>query len=192
MNKNTKFTAVFVVTIVIGMIGLSYAAVPLYDLFCRTTGFGGTPVTLKEDANDKNLPSVNIKVQFNSDVAGGLNWKFIPVEREVIVKTGTNNLAFYTAKNLSESAVTGIATFNVTPPKIGKYFSKIDCFCFEEQTLESGEIVEMPVSFFIDPEIATDPNTQEVKTVTLSYTFFNSGEKIQNKGKINKNSSAKN
>mgnify|MGYP003324698942 CR=1 FL=1 len=125
MKKNTKFTAVFVVTVVIGMIGLSYAAVPLYDLFCRTTGFGGTPVTLKEDTNDKNLPSVNIKVQFNSDVAGGLNWKFIPVEREVIVKTGTNNLAFYTAKNLSESAITGIATFNVTPPKIGKYFSKI-------------------------------------------------------------------
>ena len=192
MIKGKALTPILLAGIFIIMLGLSFAAVPLYDLFCRTTGFGGTPVTLKEDANDKNLPSVNIKVQFNSDVAGGLNWKFIPVEREVIVKTGTNNLAFYTAKNLSGSAVTGIATFNVTPPKIGKYFSKIDCFCFEEQTLESGEIVEMPVSFFIDPEIATDPNTQEVKTVTLSYTFFNSGEKIQNKGKINKNSSAKN
>ena len=192
MNKNTKFTAALVASVVVGMIGLSYAAVPLYDLFCRTTGFGGTPVALKEDIKQDNLPVVNIKVQFNSDVAGGLNWKFIPAEREVIVKTGTNNLAFYTAKNLSESKITGIATFNVTPPKIGKYFSKIDCFCFEEQTLESGEVVEMPVSFFIDPEIATDPNTKEVKTVTLSYTFFNSGEKSENKGKINKNSSAKN
>lgn len=192
MNKNTKFTAVLVVSVVLGMIGLSYAAVPLYDLFCRTTGFGGTPVALKEEVIKSNLPAVNIKVQFNSDVAGGLNWKFIPVNREVVVKTGTNNLAFYTAKNLSESKITGIATFNVTPPKIGKYFSKIDCFCFEEQTLESGEVVEMPVSFFIDPEIATDPNTQEVKTITLSYTFFNSGEKSENKGKINKNSSAKN
>ena len=192
MNKNTKFTAALVASVVVGMIGLSYAAVPLYDLFCRTTGFGGTPVALKEDIKQDNLPVVNIKVQFNSDVAGGLNWKFIPAEREVIVKTGTNNLAFYTAKNLSESKITGIATFNVTPPKIGKYFSKIDCFCFEEQTLESGEAVEMPVSFFIDPEIATDPNTKEVKTVTLSYTFFNSGEKSENKGKINKNSSAKN
>lgn len=192
MNKNTKFTAVLVVSVVLGMIGLSYAAVPLYDLFCRTTGFGGTPVALKEEVIKSNLPAVNIKVQFNSDVAGGLNWKFIPVNREVVVKTGTNNLAFYTAKNLSESKITGIATFNVTPPKIGKYFSKIDCFCFEEQTLESGEAVEMPVSFFIDPEIATDPNTQEVKTITLSYTFFNSGEKSENKGKINKNSSAKN
>ena len=192
MTKNNKFTAIFVVSLVLGMIGLSYAAVPLYDLFCRTTGFGGTPVALKEDKKLASFQAVDIKVQFNSDVAGGLEWRFIPVEREVIVKTGTNNLAFYTAKNLSESTVTGIATFNVTPPKIGKYFSKIDCFCFEEQTLESGEIVEMPVSFFIDPEIATDPNTQEVKTVTLSYTFFNSGEKSQNKGKINKNSSAKN
>ena len=192
MNKNTKFTALLVVSVVVGMIGLSYAAVPLYDLFCRTTGFGGTPVALKEESIQYITPAVNIKVQFNSDVAGELNWKFIPVEREVTVKTGTNNLAFYTAKNLSESKITGIATFNVTPPKIGKYFSKIDCFCFEEQTLESGEVVEMPVSFFIDPEIASDPNTQEVKTITLSYTFFNSGEKSENKGKINKNSSAKN
>jgi len=192
MNKNTKFTAILSVSVVLGMIGLSYAAVPLYDLFCRTTGFGGTPVALKAETKDTNLPIVNIKVQFNSDVAGGLRWKFMPVEREVVVKTGTNNLAFYTAKNLSNSKITGIATFNVTPPKIGKYFSKIDCFCFEEQTLESGEVVEMPVSFFIDPEIATDPNTQEVKTITLSYTFFNTGEKSQNTGKINKNSSAKN
>jgi len=177
---------------VLGMIGLSYAAVPLYDLFCRTTGFGGTPVALKQDKNITNFPLVNITVQFNSDVAGGLKWKFMPVEREVMVKTGTNNLAFYTAKNLSDSKITGVATFNVTPPKIGKYFSKIDCFCFEEQTLESGEEVEMPVSFFIDPEIATDPNTQEVKTITLSYTFFNTSDKSENKGKINKNSSAKN
>ena len=192
MNKNSKYTAILVVSLVLGMIGLSYAAVPLYDLFCRTTGFGGTPVALKEDNKQTNFPKTNIKVQFNSDVAGGLKWKFTPVEREVIVKTGTNNLAFYTAKNLSKSKITGIATFNVTPPKVGKYFSKINCFCFEEQTLESGEIVEMPVSFFIDPEIATDPNTQEVKTITLSYTFFNSGEKNQNKGEINKNSSAKN
>ena len=174
MNKNTKFTAVFVVTVVIGMIGLSYAAVPLYDLFCRTTGFGGTPVTLKEDTKDAHFPVVNIKVQFNSDVAGGLNWKFIPVEREVIVKTGTNNLAFYTAKNLSESAVTGIATFNVTPPKIGKYFSKIDCFCFVEQLLNPGQSVEMPVTFFIDPEIFKDENVKEVSEITLSYTFMKS------------------
>jgi len=189
-KNNTKFTAIFVISIVAGMIGLSYAAVPLYDLFCRTTGFGGTPVAFKEENKETNIPKINIKVQFNSDVAGGMNWKFMPVQREVVVQTGTNNLAFYQAKNLSDTKITGVATFNVTPPKIGKYFSKIDCFCFEEQTLESGEIAEMPVSFFIDPEIAMDPNTEEVKTITLSYTFFNSGEKNENKGKINKNSSA--
>ena len=192
MIQKKKLTPLILSGIFVLMLGLSYAAVPLYDLFCRTTGFGGTPVALKQDKNITNFPLVNITVQFNSDVAGGLKWKFMPVEREVMVKTGTNNLAFYTAKNLSDSKITGVATFNVTPPKIGKYFSKIDCFCFEEQTLESGEEVEMPVSFFIDPEIATDPNTQEVKTITLSYTFFNTSDKSENKGKINKNSSAKN
>ena len=189
-DKKIKFTAFLVVSIIIGMISLSYAAVPLYDLFCRTTGFGGTPVAKKDIINNKNINSIDIKMQFNSDVAGGLEWKFLPVERQKIVKTGNNTLVFYKAKNLSNNKITGVATFNVTPLKIGKYFSKIDCFCFEEQTLESGEEVEMPVSFYIDPEIANDPNTKEVKTITLSYTFFNTDENKENNAKINKNSSA--
>ena len=173
MNNNSKFTVILVVSIVIGMIGLSYAAVPLYDLFCRTTGFGGTPVALKEDKKLENFPVVNIKVQFNSDVAGGLEWKFIPVEREVIVKTGTNNLAFYTAKNLSDEASTGTAVFNVSPPKAGGVFMKVDCFCFVKQTLEPGEEVKMPVSFYVDPSINDDENTKNLKEITLSYTFYN-------------------
>jgi cytochrome c oxidase assembly protein subunit 11 len=189
-NKRIKFTAFLVVSIIVGMISLSYAAVPLYDLFCRTTGFGGTPVEKKDIINNETLNSIDIKMQFNSDVAGGLEWKFLPVERQKIVKTGNNTLVFYKAKNLSNNKITGVATFNVTPLKIGKYFSKIDCFCFEEQTLESGEEVEMPVSFYIDPEIANDPNTKEVKTITLSYTFFNTDENKENNAKINKNSSA--
>lgn len=189
-NKNIKFTAIFVLSIVVGMISLSYAAVPLYDLFCRTTGFGGTPVTKKENINYSNIDSIDIKVQFNSDVAGGLDWQFLPIQRQKIVKTGSNTLVHYKAKNLSKEEITGVATFNVTPLKVGKYFSKIDCFCFEEQTLAGGEEVEMPVSFYIDPEIATDPNTKEIKTITLSYTFFNSGEKQENKGQINKNTTA--
>ena len=189
-DKKIKFTAFLVVSIIIGMISLSYAAVPLYDLFCRTTGFGGTPVAKKDIINNKNINNIDIKMQFNSDVAGGLEWKFLPVERQKIVKTGNNTLVFYKAKNLSNNKITGVATFNVTPLKIGKYFSKIDCFCFEEQTLESGEEVEMPVSFYIDPEIANDPNTKEVKTITLSYTFFNTDENKENNAKINKNSSA--
>ena len=189
-DKKIKFTAFLVVSIIVGMISLSYAAVPLYDLFCRTTGFGGAPVAKKDIINNKNINNIDIKMQFNSDVAGGLEWKFLPVERQKIVKTGNNTLVFYKAKNLSNNKITGVATFNVTPLKIGKYFSKIDCFCFEEQTLESGEEVEMPVSFYIDPEIANDPNTKEVKTITLSYTFFNTDENKENNAKINKNSSA--
>jgi len=189
-DKKIKFTAFLVVSIIVGMISLSYAAVPLYDLFCRTTGFGGTPVAKKDIINNKTINSIDIKMQFNSDVAGGLEWKFFPVERQKVVKTGNNTLVFYKAKNLSNNKITGVATFNVTPLKIGKYFSKIDCFCFEEQTLESGEEVEMPVSFYIDPEIANDPNTKEVKTITLSYTFFNTDENKENNAKINKNSSA--
>jgi|TARA_B110000438_G_C15462135_1_gene499365 cytochrome c oxidase assembly protein subunit 11 len=188
-NKN-KYTAYSVILIIVGMISLSYAAVPLYDLFCRTTGFGGTPVVKKDNINVKVVNSVDIKIQFNADVAGGLEWNFLPVERQKIVKTGSNTLAFYKAKNISDKEITGVAAFNVTPLKVGKYFSKIDCFCFEEQTLKAGEEVEMPVSFYIDPEIANDPNTQEVKTITLSYTFFNINENQKYKGKIKKNTTA--
>ena len=189
-NNKNKFTAFSVIFIIIGMISLSYAAVPLYDLFCRTTGFGGTPVAKKDNINNTNINSIDIKVQFNSDVAGGLEWNFLPVERYKIVKTGSNTLAFYKAKNISDKEITGVASFNVTPLKVGKYFSKIECFCFEEQTLRAGEEVEMPVSFYIDPEIANDPNTQEVKTITLSYTFFNIDENKKNIGKINKDTTA--
>ena len=189
-NNKNKFTAFSVIFIIIGMISLSYAAVPLYDLFCRTTGFGGTPVAKKDNINNTNINSIDIKVQFNSDVAGGLEWNFLPVERHKIVKTGSNTLAFYKAKNTSDKEITGVASFNVTPLKVGKYFSKIECFCFEEQTLRAGEEVEMPVSFYIDPEIANDPNTQEVKTITLSYTFFNIDENKKNIGKINKDTTA--
>ena len=189
-NNKNKYTAFSVIFIIIGMISLSYAAVPLYDLFCRTTGFGGTPVAKKDIINNTKISSIDIKVQFNSDVAGGLEWNFLPVERQIIVKTGSNTLAFYKAKNISDKEITGVASFNVTPLKVGKYFSKIECFCFEEQTLRAGEEVDMPVSFYIDPEIANDPNTQEVKTITLSYTFFNVDENKKNIGKINKDTTA--
>ena len=170
--KQNNSTAFFVVLVVFVMVGLSFASVPLYDLFCRTTGFGGTPV-IKKNVNESKLSEeLTIKVLFNADTAQGLEWNFSPVQREMIVKLGETTLAFYEAKNYSENTVTGFATFNVLPLKIGKYFSKIDCFCFEEQTLSGGEKVEMPVSFYIDPKIAEDPNTIEIRTITLSYTFF--------------------
>jgi len=187
-NKKIKYTAIGVILVIFGMISLSYAAVPLYDLFCRTTGFGGTPVDIDQISDAKNEENLTINVLFNSDVARDLNWNFVPVKRKQIVRLGENNLAFYKAKNVSLDDITGVATFNVTPPKAGKYFSKIDCFCFEEQKLISGQEIEMPVSFYIDPEIATDPNTKEIKTITLSYTFFNTSEENKYKGKISKNS----
>ena len=170
--KQNNSTAFFVVLVVFVMVGLSFASVPLYDLFCRTTGFGGTPVIKKNVNESKFSEELTIKVLFNADTAQGLEWNFSPVQREMIVKLGETTLAFYEAKNYSENPVTGFATFNVLPLKIGKYFSKIDCFCFEEQTLSGGEKVEMPVSFYIDPKIAEDPNTIEIRTITLSYTFF--------------------
>ena len=170
--KQNNSTAFFVVLVVFVMVGLSFASVPLYDLFCRTTGFGGTPVIKKNVNESKFSEELTIKVLFNADTAQGLEWNFSPVQREMIVKLGETTLAFYEAKNYSENTVTGFATFNVLPLKIGKYFSKIDCFCFEEQTLSGGEKVEMPVSFYIDPKIAEDPNTIEIRTITLSYTFF--------------------
>ena len=170
--KQNNSTAFFVVLVVFVMVGLSFASVPLYDLFCRTTGFGGTPVIKKNINESKLSEELTIKVLFNADTAQGLEWNFSPVQREMIVNLGETTLAFYEAKNYSENSVTGFATFNVLPLKIGKYFSKIDCFCFEEQTLSGGEKVEMPVSFYIDPKIAEDPNTIEIRTITLSYTFF--------------------
>ena len=170
--KQNNSTAFFVVLVVFVMVGLSFASVPLYDLFCRTTGFGGTPVIKKNVNESKFSEELTIKVLFNADTAQGLEWNFSPVQREMIVNLGETTLAFYEAKNYSENPVTGFATFNVLPLKIGKYFSKIDCFCFEEQTLSGGEKVEMPVSFYIDPKIAEDPNTIEIRTITLSYTFF--------------------
>ena len=170
--KKKKFTVISVLLVIFGMISLSYADVPLYDLFCRTTGFGGTPVDISQISDTKNSENLTINVLFNSDVARGLNWNFIPAQRKQVVKLGENNLAFYKAKNSSLNEVTGVATFNVTPPKVGKYFPKIDCFCFEEQTLSPNQEVDMPVSFFIDPAIKDDKFINDLSEITLSYTMF--------------------
>ena len=166
------------------MLGLSFASVPLYDLFCRTTGFGGTP-SISDNVKDLELKNnIKIRVLFNADTAKGLEWKFFPLQREKVTNVGETTLAFYEASNYSDRPITGFATFNVVPLKIGKYFTKVDCFCFEEQTLNAGEKIEMPVSFYIDPKIAEDPSTKEVKTVTLSYTFFENEKKNDQVSKI--------
>jgi len=153
-----------------GMVGASYAAVPLYEIFCQVTGYAGTTQTA-EVAPDKILDR-KMTIRFNADVDRKLPWKFAAVQDRVEVRVGENALAFYRARNTSDRAVVGTATFNVTPLKAGQYFNKIECFCFTEQRLEAGGEVDMPVSFFVDPAIADDPNLNDVTEITLSYTFF--------------------
>jgi cytochrome c oxidase assembly protein subunit 11 len=174
-HKN-KRTALIVSVTVAGMIGLSYASVPLYQLFCQVTGYGGTTQVAEKPLNGSILER-QITVSFDSNVASGLAWSFKPVQNKLTVRVGEETLAFYEARNDSDETITGTATFNVTPFKAGQYFAKVDCFCFTEQTLKPGQVVSMPVSFFIDPQIAADKNAQDVEDIVLSYTFFRSEKK---------------
>ena len=155
--------------VVVGMVGMSYAAVPLYDLFCRVTGFGGTTQIASERSNT--VLDRAIKVRFDA-MTTNIDWAFQPIQRQIALKVGENALAFYRATNRASESLTGTATFNVTPLKVGAYFSKVECFCFTEQTLGPGETIEMPVAFYVDPAINDDPNLRDVKTITLSYTFY--------------------
>jgi cytochrome c oxidase assembly protein subunit 11 len=170
--KNNGSLVFSLVAIVVGMVMLSYAAVPLYSLFCQITGFGGTTMT----ADSADLPEVvsdrEVTVRFNADVFEGLPWKFEALQNKVKVNIGENKLIFFRATNLSDKATVGTSTYNVTPHKVGEYFAKIQCFCFEEQWLEPGESMEMPVSFYVDPDLLNDEYAEEVGTITLSYTFF--------------------
>ena len=168
-KKSTRL-AMALVGVVVGMVGLAYAAVPLYDLFCRVTGYGGT--TQQADIAPDVILDQEITVSFDANTARKMPWEFKPVKKTVTLKIGQTGLAFYEAHNPTDQTITGTASFNVTPQKVGQYFTKIDCFCFTEQTLKPGEKVDMPVTFFVDPDIASDPNTKEVQTITLSYTFF--------------------
>ncbi|MBK1696718.1 cytochrome c oxidase assembly protein [Rhodovibrio salinarum] len=168
-GKRNARTALALTCVFAGMVGLSFAAVPLYRLFCQVTGFGGTTqvAEVAPSAVDQTM-----KVRFNADRSPDLPWAFSPKQIEVEVKLGARAMAYYQAENLSDRPITGTATFNVTPLKAGKYFSKIACFCFTKQTLQPGERVDMPVDYFVDPAILDDPNLADVKTITLSYTFF--------------------
>ncbi|OCW55620.1 cytochrome c oxidase assembly protein [Hoeflea olei] len=155
---------------VISMVGVSYAAVPLYQLFCQVTGYGGT--TQRVEQMSDTILDRTIKVRFDSNVAAGLPWKFKPVDREVEIRIGETVQIAYTAENLSQDSTYGQATFNVTPMSAGAYFNKIQCFCFTENELKPGETMNMPVVFFVDPAIVDDPDAKDVNTITLSYTFF--------------------
>jgi len=176
-RKNVR-TAMVLFTVVAGMIGLAFASVPLYRIFCQVTGLGGTPgvqASAPETATD-----IDFHVRFDANTSPKLPWRFKPLQREVTLKLGEERLAFFEATNVSDKPITGTATFNVTPLKAGQFFVKIDCFCFTEQVLQPGETVQMPVSFYVDPAIYDEVNTRDVKTITLSYTFFPQvdGEKV--------------
>jgi cytochrome c oxidase assembly protein subunit 11 len=170
LQRRMRMTAISAGVVVVGMVGMAYAAVPLYQMFCQVTGFGGT--TQVAETAPGPVSDRHMTIQFNADTAHGMPWRFRPAQRQVDVRVGQEALAFYTAKNTTDRTIVGSATYNVTPLKAGIYFNKVECFCFTEQKLEPGQEVEMPVSFFVDPEIENDPNMKEVKTITLSYTFF--------------------
>ncbi len=170
-RKKNGITAVLLFSVAFGMVGLAFASVPLYRLFCQVTGFGGTPNIIS--APVAAVPSEKtITIRLDANVNPALPWLFRPERTEITVRAGEPALAFYKAVNLSDGPITGTASYNVTPYKAGKYFSKIDCFCFTEQRLEAGEEVTMGVQFIVSPEIFTDPNTKDVTAITLSYTFF--------------------
>jgi len=156
--------------LVFGMIGLAYASVPLYSLFCAVTGFGGTTQRAQEAAS--HVVDRKITIRFNADTNMALPWSFKPEQKDMVLKLGETGLAAYRAENRGGSPTVGTAVYNVTPDKVGQYFNKIECFCFTEQVLQPGQAVDMPVAFFVDPAMNDDPNMQDVTTITLSYTFF--------------------
>lgn len=158
------------VAFVVGMTGMAYAAVPLYDMFCRVTGYNGTTQRV-EQASDVILDE-KVRVTFDANTSGGLPWEFKPVQRDIDVRIGETVQVMYRAKNLSSKPTTGQATFNVTPMQAGAYFNKVQCFCFTETTLQPGEEMEMPVVFFVDPDMVKAVETKDIKTLTLSYTFY--------------------
>lgn len=168
-----RVTALVATASVFLMLGAAYAAVPLYKLFCQVTGFGGT--TNVAEAAPGAVGDRIIRVVFDANTSGKLPWQFKPVQRHIDVRIGEEGLAFYTASNPTSKAVTGTATFNVAPAKAGKYFSKVACFCFDSQTLQPGQSMEMGVAFFVDTAILDDPNMWDVDRIVLSYTFFETG-----------------
>ena len=155
---------------VAGMVGMAYAAVPLYDMFCKVTGYNGTTKRV-EQASDIILEKT-IKVTFDANTAPGLPWDFKPVQRDIELKIGETVQVAFEATNMSKKPTTGQAVFNVTPMAAGAYFNKVQCFCFTETTLQPGEKMEMPVVFFVDPEIVNTVETKGINTLTLSYTFY--------------------
>ncbi|MEO0750926.1 MAG: cytochrome c oxidase assembly protein [Pseudomonadota bacterium] len=169
-DVNHGKTALKLVSVVVFMGGLAWASVPLYDWFCRVTGFGGTPST-STVASDEILEQT-VKVRFDASMERGMPWEFKPMQREMEIRIGETGLAFYEAYNPTDRPVAGSAAFNVFPYEAGGFFTKIACFCFEEQVLQPGERVQMPVTFYVDPSMVDDRDAKYTHSITLSYTFY--------------------
>ena len=180
MSKDTEpkrrhsILALSLVGLVAGMVGLSFASVPLYRVFCQVTGYGGVPQRAEKAPGE--VLDRTVTVRFDGNVDRSLPWTFAPVQQTMDVKIGETALAFFKASNNSSVPVSGRAIFNVSPELAGRYFTKIECFCFKQQTLAAGQTVDMPVTFFVDPKFVEDEDTKDISEITLSYTFYPSGE----------------
>ena len=171
LRRKKRLTAAALFAVVGVMGGLAFASAPLYQLFCKVTGFGGTPRTVAQGPQGP-ASERTIRIHFDANVNSGLGWTFRPEQNDIVVPLGEMTLAFYHAANDTDRTTTGTATYNVTPHVAGPYVAKMECFCFSEQRLKPRESMAMPVSFYVDPAIASDPNTKNIQAITLSYTFF--------------------
>jgi cytochrome c oxidase assembly protein subunit 11 len=170
-NRNRRTAGIFAL-VAAAMLALGFASVPLYRMFCQVTGFGGTTQRVSEaQAASVTAGTTTMTVRFDANVERGFPWEFKPAQVKDTVAIGARDMAIYTARNLSDKPITGMATFNVQPEYVGKYFNKVQCFCFTEQTLKPGEEVRMPVLYYIDPTILDDKDARDVESITLSYTF---------------------
>ncbi|SCW74248.1 cytochrome c oxidase assembly protein subunit 11 [Sphingobium faniae] len=171
-GRRNQRTLIMTVVTGLAMLGLGFASVPLYRIFCEQTGFGGTTKRVSADVQVKEATGHTMSIRFDSNVQPGMPWQFHPEHPTQSVTVGARNMAIFVAKNMSDKPVTGTASFNVTPTQAGAWFAKIECFCFTEQTLKPGEEVRMPVLYYIDPQILSDPDNKDTQEITLSYTFY--------------------
>ncbi len=182
LQRRNRVMAMGVAGFVAGMVGLAFASVPLYRMFCQATGYNGT--VQEGAAAAPGAGDVTLTIRFNANVNPGLPWHFAPERRSMPLRVGEEGMAFYTAASTATEATTGVATYNVTPEVVGRYFHKTACFCFNEQTLAAGQQAEMPLTFWVDPEIARDPNTAGIRTITINYTFFRTLEDAARSGAL--------
>lgn len=171
-DRRNRRTLVAMAGVGLAMLGLGFASVPLYRMFCEQTGFGGTTARAAADTQVAVAAGHTMSIRFDSNVQPGMPWQFYPEHRIDTVTVGAKDMAIFIAKNMSDKPVTGTASFNVTPTQAGAYFTKIQCFCFTQQTLQPGQEVRMPVLFYVDPKILKDPDNKDTQQITLSYTFY--------------------